>query len=84
VRLSARTFDVVYALVQVGAARPGGGASVTPGALGAWATRVARANRLAGQILAEVPPHVDRDPADLEDLLAEGEALLAELGYPLP
>lgn len=74
-RISRRAFNAVYGLLQIGTAPPGGSASVMPEALAAFAARVSQANKLAARILAEVPPHADKDPADLAEQLAEAEAL---------
>ena len=82
-RISPKVFDAINGLLQVGMAPPGGTSSVTPAALSHFAARVAQANRLASHILGEVPPHADKDPRDIVELVAEAETLIAQAGVVL-
>lgn len=68
--LAVATHNALYALVNACTAPPRGGTqSTTVAALAAHAERSGRLSRLALSILAEIPPHADKDPESLAELL---------------
>jgi hypothetical protein len=80
-QFSKRTFNALYELAQVGLSPPGaGGKTVTPEMMNSYIRRATQASRLLSSILAEVPPHADRDPRDLASLLREAYDFLIEIG----
>ena len=75
--LSRRAYSAIYGLLNMYSIPPGGSKSVTSRVLADFAVRASEANRLAMRILIEVPPHCDKDPEDMKELLARAEEMLA-------
>ena len=69
--LSNKVFNALYDLIRRNAQMPGAFQTITPAILAQYAKQSSEDCRLAMSIMQQVPPHADKDPSDMEDLLAQ-------------